>query len=389
MKKIFSMFIVLVVLIMSLSGLTVFAAAGDTGVSLTGEGVTVELKEDGAGLITATVSVTGALNNVASACAGLLVDFSKVSIQKQLPSKVLYDTTQSSLSSIDFVTLDNGLPAPDKWFSDTAVINVGSTTTTKYVSMGIGTSDNGAYFSLNPGVKKELFKFYFVKKSGATIDNTTFKLKVSGSGLSTYTVDKGVTMIDSKTTSGNLAKFAVLVTPAAAGYAVTYDPANGGAITTPTQSKFEFPADPVKQGYDFVGWFNGATQYTNGNDVTGPIPLTASYKLTKGTVSADPKSGDIKIKTSLNPGDTGTVTAATKILTIGGKVPADAVAGDDFGIMINGKKFQSLSNPANCPGGLFIIKLVDIQGNVLTGNYSAFNYYKTSTSDTPVVVSGE
>ena len=45
------------------------------------------------------------------------------------------------------------------------------------------------------------------------------------------------------------------------------------------------PADPIKEGYKFLGWFNGEVEYTFEEAVTGDITLTAKWEEIKYTVT--------------------------------------------------------------------------------------------------------
>ncbi len=66
------------------------------------------------------------------------------------------------------------------------------------------------------------------------------------------------------------------------------------------------PADPKKEGYTFVGWFNGDKEYDFNTPVTADITLTAKYEVTKYTVSFsdDVESQEVEHgKTAVKPAD--------------------------------------------------------------------------------------
>ena len=66
------------------------------------------------------------------------------------------------------------------------------------------------------------------------------------------------------------------------------------------------PADPKKEGYTFVGWFNGDKEYDFNTPVTADITLTAKYEVTKYTVSFsdDVESQEVEHgKTVVKPAD--------------------------------------------------------------------------------------
>ena len=66
------------------------------------------------------------------------------------------------------------------------------------------------------------------------------------------------------------------------------------------------PADPKKEGYTFVGWFNGDKEYDFNTPVIADITLTAKYEVTKYTVSFsdDVESQEVEHgKTAVKPAD--------------------------------------------------------------------------------------
>ena len=80
------------------------------------------------------------------------------------------------------------------------------------------------------------------------------------------------------------------------GLAVTFNPDNG---TNPVVVKVDQdatvtkPIDPVKEGYDFAGWFNGNNEYDFDAPVTASLILTAYWTPKKMTVTFDTDGGNV------------------------------------------------------------------------------------------------
>lgn len=78
-------------------------------------------------------------------------------------------------------------------------------------------------------------------------------------------------------------------------YTVTFD-ANGG-YPVPAAQTVKYgecatkPADPAKQGFDFLGWYIGADEYNFATYVTSGITLVARWEVKKFTVSFDSMGG--------------------------------------------------------------------------------------------------
>ena len=74
-------------------------------------------------------------------------------------------------------------------------------------------------------------------------------------------------------------------------YNVTFDPDNGSATTSSSVregSVIERPVDPSKEGYDFLGWYNGDTEYDFTQGITANITLKAKWvKLYTVTFNTD------------------------------------------------------------------------------------------------------
>lgn len=80
-------------------------------------------------------------------------------------------------------------------------------------------------------------------------------------------------------------------------YPVTFDSHNGDASTATTVqhgSPSIAPADPVRAGYTFLGWFDAASGGTAWNfttGITGPVSLSAMWSLNSYAVTFDARNG--------------------------------------------------------------------------------------------------
>ena len=65
-------------------------------------------------------------------------------------------------------------------------------------------------------------------------------------------------------------------------YTVTFDSDGGSDVASQTieeGTRATKPADPTKEGYDFVGWYNGNTEFEFDEVITGDITLTAEWNI--------------------------------------------------------------------------------------------------------------
>lgn len=65
-------------------------------------------------------------------------------------------------------------------------------------------------------------------------------------------------------------------------YTVTFDSDGGSDVASQTieeGNRATKPADPTKEGYDFVGWYNGNTEFEFDEVITGDITLTAKWNI--------------------------------------------------------------------------------------------------------------
>lgn len=64
-------------------------------------------------------------------------------------------------------------------------------------------------------------------------------------------------------------------------FVVTFDTDGGNAIDAQNikyNNKAQKPADPTKEGYNFIGWFNGDVAYTFEENVTEDVTITAKWE---------------------------------------------------------------------------------------------------------------
>ena len=92
-------------------------------------------------------------------------------------------------------------------------------------------------------------------------------------------------------------------------YTLTFDPDNGGAVTTITVTYgdaigLQMPSDPAKAGHTFVGWKDG-----NGNPVTDAtiveddMQITAEYTVNDYTLTFNPDNGEAVTTITVTYGD--------------------------------------------------------------------------------------
>ena len=97
--------------------------------------------------------------------------------------------------------------------------------------------------------------------------------------------------------------------PAPTSFTVTIDADNGSAAATQTvekDKKATKPADPVKDGYTFGGWYNGETAFNFDTAITANITITAKWTAVSYTITY---SG-ITDATNLNTAATYTIESA-------------------------------------------------------------------------------
>ena len=93
-------------------------------------------------------------------------------------------------------------------------------------------------------------------------------------------------------------------------YTVTFDSDGGSAVAEQKvlNSPAVKPADPKKDGYDFVGWYLGDMRYTFDSNVTSNITLKAHWTLSS-TPTSIPAATIENVKFDYQPGDAPQATA--------------------------------------------------------------------------------
>lgn len=92
-------------------------------------------------------------------------------------------------------------------------------------------------------------------------------------------------------------------------YNVTFD-SNGGSAVEPQKvdyrAKVTKPAEPTREGYHFMGWFNGDKEWNFDEDTMGAadMTLTAKWEINEYTVSFDSKGGTKVDSQIVKHGDT-------------------------------------------------------------------------------------
>jgi uncharacterized repeat protein (TIGR02543 family) len=88
-------------------------------------------------------------------------------------------------------------------------------------------------------------------------------------------------------------------------YTVTFDAQDGNPVSTVLVAggdKVAKPADPVKEGNTFTGWYNGTAAYDFNKAVNGNLKLTAKWTPTVYTVTFDSQGGTAKAAAKVNAG---------------------------------------------------------------------------------------
>ena len=79
-------------------------------------------------------------------------------------------------------------------------------------------------------------------------------------------------------------------------YTVTFQSEGGSEVAS--QIRANTPADPTKEGYTFIGWYNGESEWNFETPVTADLTLTAKWQVNQYTITFKPENGgqDIVIK---------------------------------------------------------------------------------------------
>ena len=83
-------------------------------------------------------------------------------------------------------------------------------------------------------------------------------------------------------------------------YTVTFQSEGGSEVASQIRANTpaERPADPTKEGYTFIGWYNGESEWDFETPVTADLTLTAKWQVNQYTITFKPENGgqDIVIK---------------------------------------------------------------------------------------------
>ena len=83
-------------------------------------------------------------------------------------------------------------------------------------------------------------------------------------------------------------------------YTVTFQSEGGSEVASQIRANTPAarPADPTKEGYTFIGWYNGESEWNFETPVTADLTLTAKWQVNQYTITFKPENGgqDIVIK---------------------------------------------------------------------------------------------
>ena len=83
-------------------------------------------------------------------------------------------------------------------------------------------------------------------------------------------------------------------------YTVTFQSEGGSEVASQIRANTpaDQPADPTKEGYTFIGWYNGESEWDFETPVTADLTLTAKWQINRYTITFKPENGgeDIVIK---------------------------------------------------------------------------------------------
>ena len=83
-------------------------------------------------------------------------------------------------------------------------------------------------------------------------------------------------------------------------YTVTFQSEGGSEVASQIRANTpaDQPADPTKEGYTFIGWYNGESEWDFETPVTENLTLTAKWQINRYTITFKPENGgqDIVIK---------------------------------------------------------------------------------------------
>ena len=76
-------------------------------------------------------------------------------------------------------------------------------------------------------------------------------------------------------------------------YTVTFQSEGGSEVASQIRANTpaDRPADPTKEGYTFIGWYNGESEWDFETPVTADLPLTAKWQINRYTITFDTAGG--------------------------------------------------------------------------------------------------
>ena len=76
-------------------------------------------------------------------------------------------------------------------------------------------------------------------------------------------------------------------------YTVTFQSEGGSEVASQIRANTpaDQPADPTKEGYTFIGWYNGESEWNFETPVTADLPLTAKWQINRYTITFDTAGG--------------------------------------------------------------------------------------------------
>lgn len=76
-------------------------------------------------------------------------------------------------------------------------------------------------------------------------------------------------------------------------YTVTFQSEGGSEVASQIRANTpaDQPADPTKEGYTFIGWYSGESEWDFETPVTADLPLTAKWQINRYTITFDTAGG--------------------------------------------------------------------------------------------------
>ena len=118
-------------------------------------------------------------------------------------------------------------------------------------------------------------------------------------------------------------------------YTVTFQSEGGSEVASQIRANTPAarPADPTKEGYTFIGWYNGESEWNFADAVATDLTLTAKWQLNQYTITFKPENGgqDIVIKQDYGTAITAPANPTKTGYTFAGwdkTIPATMPAGD-------------------------------------------------------------